>query len=509
MSDRGTNVPRRQSSALPSRKGSRSLLGGAFLPAPLTDETFHAVVDAAPDAILLVDHLGTIVYANPRTEQLFGYDPSELVGERVETLVPERLRETHVMNREVYTEQPHPRGMGVGLRLSGRRRDGALVPLEISLSPYRAGGELFVVAIARDVAELRRQEEVVRRSEARLRLVTENAADMIFRYRLSPAPAFEYVSAAATGLTGYSPEDFYAHPELCTGIVLEDDREALLEALTATQPQTVSVRALRKDGEMRWFEYSVRSAPDALGQLLTEGILRDVTARRAGEEERQRLLAEIETQLERERIAGDLHDDVIQSVYSLGLALHGDREDANVSKATALGRAIDGLNSVISDLRTYMRQLSGERGAASTREPFRPRIEALLGGGDGLSWSVDIPDELELDEATERHVYLLVKELVSNVTRHAQARQASIRLGRTAEGFELEVCDDGVGYDPAHVPSGSYGLRSIDHRVGMLSATLEVDTAPGRGARTCVRVPNIPSEPVAPTPTPAAPRTAG
>ena len=458
------------------------------MPPPLTDETFHALVDAAPDAILLVDRLGTIVYANARTEELFGYEADALVGERVETLVPESLRDTHIMNREVYTDQPHARGMGVGLRLSGRRRDGSLVPLEISLSPYRVEGQLFIVAIARDVTELRRQEEVVRRSEARLRLVTANAADMIFRYRLTPA-AFEYVSAAATAVTGYTPEDFYAHPELGTSIIIEDDREALLEALSASGQRVVAVRALHKNGEMRWFEYSVRSAPDAEGRPVTEGILRDVTARRAAEEERQHLLAEIETQLERERIAGDLHDDVIQSVYSLGLALHGDLVDADVTKAAALGRAIEGLTSVIADLRTYMRQLSGERGPTSTREPFRPRIEALLGGGDGVAWSVDIPDDIELDEATERHVYLLVKELASNVARHAHARQASISLRRTAEGLELEVRDDGVGFDPSAVRSESFGLRSIDHRVGMLGATLELETAPGHGSRTLVRIP--------------------
>jgi PAS domain S-box-containing protein len=451
---------------------------------------FHAVVDAAPDAILLVDHVGTIVYANTRTSQLFGYEAAELIGERVEMLVPERDREMHVMNREVYAEQPHSRGMGVGLHLTGRRRDGTPLPVEISLSPYHSGDDLYVVAIVRDVTELRRHEEVVRRSEARLRLLTENVADMIFRYRHLPAPAFEYVSAAATALTGYAPEEFYAHPELGAGIVFEDDRESLVEVLTQTGAATVAVRALRKDGALRWFEYSVRSSLDPQGHVVTEGVLRDVTDRRAVEEERQRLLAEIETQLERERIAGDLHDDVIQSVYSLGLALHGDRDDPNVTKGAALGRAIEGLTSVIADLRTYMRQLSGERGAASAREPFRPRIEALLGGGEALSWTVAIADDLELDEATERHVYLLVKELVSNVVRHAQAQHASIRLERVPDdGLEVEVRDDGVGYDPTNVPSTSYGLRSIDHRVAMLGAALEVDTAPGQGSRTLVRIP--------------------
>lgn len=479
----------------------RPLAEGFALPAPLSADAFPAIVDSAPDVIMLVDARGTIVYANRRSEDMFGYAPGELVGERIEYLVPQELREIHQLNREVYVEDPHPRGMGVGLRLSARRRDSSLVPVEISLSPYQAGDSTYVVAIVRDVTDLRRQEEVVRRSEARLRLVTENAADMIFRYRPGVEPSFEYVSAAASALTGYNPEEFYAHPELCISMVVEEDREAVAEALSTGVPETLSVRAHRRDGVLRWFECRLRRGQNSDGSSMTEGILRDVTERRAAEDERQRLLAEIETQLERERIAGDLHDDVIQSVYSLGLALHGDMADPAVTKSAALGRAIDGLNSVIADLRSYMRQLSGEH-TSPLHEPFRPRIEALLASADGPAWTVDVADDLDLDESTERHVYLLIKELISNVTRHARAKRAFVTLRRVDGEIELEVRDDGVGYDPANVSSSSYGLRSIDHRVAMLRASIETDTGPDEG--TLVRV-HIPHEPSAPAVPPSAP----
>ncbi|MCC6237543.1 MAG: PAS domain S-box protein [Dehalococcoidia bacterium] len=473
------------------------------MPAPLSADAFPAIVDSAPDVIMLVDARGMIVYANRRSEDMFGYPPGELVGERIEYLVPLEQREIHQLNREVYVEDPHPRGMGVGLRLSARRRDGALVPVEISLSPYQAGESVYVVAIVRDVTDLRRQEEVVRRSEARLRLVTENAADMIFRYRPGDEPSFEYVSAAASALTGYSPEEFYAHPELAISFVVEEDREAVEEALWTGVPETLSVRAHRRDGALRWFECRLRRGRNSDGSPMTEGILRDVTERRAAEDESQRLLAEIETQLERERIAGDLHDDVIQSVYSLGLALHGDMADPAVTKSAALGRAIDGLNSVIADLRSYMRQLSGEH-TSPLHEPFRPRIEALL-SADGPQWTVEVADDLDLDESTERHVYLLMKELISNVTRHARAKQAVVTLRREHDGIELEVRDDGVGYDPANVPSSSYGLRSIDHRVAMLRASIETETAPNRGTVVRVHIPQEPSVPAAPSPPPTPP----
>jgi signal transduction histidine kinase len=117
-------------------------------------------------------------------------------------------------------------------------------------------------------------------------------------------------------------------------------------------------------------------------------------------------------------------------------------------------------------------------------------VQALLGGPDSPEWDVAIPDDVLLDESTERHVYLLVKELVSNVARHAHARHASIRLERNALGhMVVEVTDDGVGYDPARVSDSSYGLRSIDHRVAMLRASLTTTTAPGLGTRVVVTIP--------------------
>ena len=81
----------------------------------------------------------------------------------------------------------------------------------------------------------------------------------------------------------------------------------------------------------------------------------------------------------------------------------------------------DGLNSVIGDLRSYMYELSGQHAATMARETFRLRLQALLPGPDGLEWDISIPDDLVLDESTERHLYLLVKELVSNIARHARA----------------------------------------------------------------------------------------
>jgi PAS domain S-box-containing protein len=123
---------------------------------------FRRLLEAAPDAILEVDRNGHIRLINRVTEQLFGYEREELVGQPVELLIPEELRGTHVHHRSRYWSQPTTRPMGTGLALEGRRKDGSRFPVEISLSPVESDDTFYVTAVIRDVTERRRVEEQLR-----------------------------------------------------------------------------------------------------------------------------------------------------------------------------------------------------------------------------------------------------------------------------------------------------------------------------------------------------------
>jgi len=111
------------------------------------------VLDLVPDAVIAARRDGTIAFASRRTEEIFGYERSELLGQPVEILLPERFRALHREQRGSFFGSPRGRSMGSDLDLRGRRKDGTEFPADISLSPVRIGSEEFAIAAVRDITE--------------------------------------------------------------------------------------------------------------------------------------------------------------------------------------------------------------------------------------------------------------------------------------------------------------------------------------------------------------------
>ena len=125
------------------------------------DSKFAGLLEAAPDAIVVVDATGTICLVNRQTETMFGYDRTELLGEPVEILMPRRAAAHHPTLREGYFAEPRVRPMGAGVELSARRKDGTEFPVDISLSPLTTEEGTLVSAAIRDATERKRAEAVV------------------------------------------------------------------------------------------------------------------------------------------------------------------------------------------------------------------------------------------------------------------------------------------------------------------------------------------------------------
>ena len=213
----------------------------------------------------------------------------------------------------------------------------------------------------------------------------------------------------------------------------------------------------------------------ALVQLTDVGAIGLASVRR-----RAAVLA-LERYRTRDAIARDLHDDLIQSIYSIGLGLQTRRDDPD-ALGRALDRALHELNEVIRDLRAYIHQLEqGTEGLTTTRL-LTTRIGGLLQRETPTRWfrRIDLGDT-SLGAHRERQLYLIVREAVSNVHRHAQADRGSLILERDNGEVQLEISDNGIGFDRDSVSDQSVGLRSMEQRVADVGGSVIIETGPGQG----------------------------
>ncbi|MDN6859430.1 response regulator [Pseudomonas sp. CAN2814] len=143
------------------------------------EERFRLVVEASPNAIVLVDAGGRIAMVNRQTERLFGYSRHDLLEASVEMLLPEALREAHVAMREDFQRKPEQRRMGSNRELFGMHRDGRMIPMEVGLSPIRAGRELLVQAVIIDISERKAAEQRLRDQAEQLMLANRYKSEFL------------------------------------------------------------------------------------------------------------------------------------------------------------------------------------------------------------------------------------------------------------------------------------------------------------------------------------------
>jgi PAS domain S-box-containing protein len=448
----------------------------------LDEATLIGLLDAAPDATVVVDQSGNIVLVNGQTERLFGYERGELVGQPVELLVPEKFRAGHPAHRDGYMAAPAHRPMGVaGMQLAGRRKNGTQFPAEISLSAIKTDGGLLVSASIRDATDRIR-------AEAQFRGLLEAAPDAMVCVRTDGRIAF--ANARAEQLFGYTQRQLIGSPI-----------EMLMpEALRASHPAHRShyfgdptprpmgagrqLAARRADGVEFPADISL-SALETDEGLLVSAAIRDVSDRLREQAERERLME----QAERERLEAQLHRS--QRMESLGQLAGGVAHDFNNLLAVILNYASfvredmaeaaaapggERWKQTLGDVSQI--ELAAERAGRLThqllafarREVVQPRVLSLNAAindmeqilrrtiGEQIELVIELNDNLPNIVADPGHLEQIILNLAIN------ARDAMPGGGTLT--IDTSVVDLGTGV--ADVDSGRYVcLRVGDTGVGM------------------------------------------
>jgi PAS domain S-box-containing protein len=253
------------------------------LPPELGEVSVRAILESAPDALVIVDERGTIVLANQQAESLFGYGREELVGQKVELLVPQDLRGGHPAHREAFMQSPRTRPMGAAMDLRARRKDGTEVPVEISLSPLATTKGRFVSAAVRDVTGRRKAEQ-------KFRALLEGAPDAIVI--VNATGTIVLANAQAEKLFGYARAELIGSqverlvPDAVRGGHAAHRERFMGDPKARPMGAALDLRARRKDGSEIPVEISL-SPLESEGERLVMAAVRDITDRRRMEKERQ------------------------------------------------------------------------------------------------------------------------------------------------------------------------------------------------------------------------------
>lgn len=510
------------------------------------EERCRALVESAPDAVVIVDHDGVVQLVNAETERLFGYTRDELLGLRIEQLLPEHFHEPHEEHLAGDLADSTARPLGAGLDLLGRRRNGREFPVDISLSTTEtdegrlvdSGGEIVMVneqtvgrrkdgtefrvdislaaietdegrlatAFIRDISDRRRGEIAVHRLAA----IVESSDDAIIGKDLDGT--IETWNLGAERMYGYPAEEVVGRSiALVVPPHIPDDLPGILVRLQAGEEVAqYETKRVRKDGVVLDVLLKVSAIRDGDGDgdgeiVGTSSIVRDVTGLKARAElERERaLLAHLVSagEEERGRIAVGIHDDSIQAITAAGMRLQILRRTLDDPEQLQLLAELEKtIQLSIARLRHLLFEL---RPPALDTEGLSAALEMYLAetqSEGGTSYHLEDNLSVQPPLQVRTILYRIVQEVLANVRNHAQAKNVTIVLEERGGGYGVRVSDDGIGFAPAELAPvpGHLGLGALRDRASLAGGWLRIDSAPNKGSTVEVWIPKLPVAAAAP-----------
>ena len=441
-----------------------------------------AILDTALDCILSIDHQGRVLEWNPAAEKTFGWARAEAHGKYLhDMIVPPELREAHARGISKYLETGHGPALGRRLELPAVRRNGERITVELAIIPVPGAEPPIFTGHLRDITRRQADEKALRESEARYGRIASNVPGMVYQFVLRPdgSVEFPFVSEGCRDIYGLEPREVEADATLLTRLILPEDsesfRSSVAESARTLSPWKWTGRIALPSGEQKWIEGASRPKREENGDILWDGLLLDVTQRKAAEaalqsakHEAERLREEAEhANAAKSEFLGRMSHELrtpLNAILGFGQLLEiseldeGDRE--SVGHIVGAGRHLLGLINEVLDIariesgheRLSVEPVSLNEMCVETLELVRP-----LAAQSGV--------EIVAHEPTACGCYVLadrqrLKQVLLNLLSNA------IKYNRAGGSMRLECAPHEPGDKPEDEPGTAGRVRLLVHDTG-------------------------------------------